>query len=519
MRSLPALNDEQWLKLLEQVAETFNEVTLSRGFNYFKQQFVTSLSISEDQAIRGKVTGSENYTVTLRLDKFRSSSCTCPVGTYCKHLAAVIMELADRLGYPASQIVNAKHHLKRNAAISPPKSVLDELPGMDVFKWHAFMEQATAHVKPAFDQKMYTDALRYPLQNIRKGSIPFSAIDEVFFELHQELFILRKIKGQSAQGGVTYYTSFALYRMYDDIHAWLRQKAGLFKFPSSEARLKQTLEYSRRQMAEETGNKFLDFGLYTALWKYWIAPHPEAGLWAAQEIEELERLTTDSLSASLSAAKAFLYLHQSRSSEAWAALEKGGMLQNAPGSLILSLLGRISDSQDWETLTDWLIRTAAFFNGKKKNELEAYMRFWNDAVSHIPDAEKPMWSVLEGLLPHSSVIIEDMLYERRKWKPWLEMQILQELDPLYHRVGVLQPIEKEAPELLLPYYHQAIQHYVALKNRHAYKSAVKLLKRLEKVYKKMKQSERWDRFFIDFADRHSRLRALHEELKKGKLLE
>ena len=38
--SSPVLNDDQWLKLLEYVAETYNDVTLSRGFTYYKQQRV-----------------------------------------------------------------------------------------------------------------------------------------------------------------------------------------------------------------------------------------------------------------------------------------------------------------------------------------------------------------------------------------------------------------------------------------------------------------------------------------------
>ena len=43
MSSTPVLNDDQWSKLLEYVAETYNEVTLSRGFHFYKQQMVTSL--------------------------------------------------------------------------------------------------------------------------------------------------------------------------------------------------------------------------------------------------------------------------------------------------------------------------------------------------------------------------------------------------------------------------------------------------------------------------------------------
>lgn len=520
MSSIPVLNDEQWLKLLEQAASTFNEVTLSRGFTYFKQQRVAALIISEDRLVQARVTGSEEYRVTLNLDKLKASSCTCPVHTSCKHLAAVMMELANRFGYPATQIVNAKHHLKRTGSVSasgPP--LITPLPNMDVFGWHQFLNQYTSHVKPVYDQGIFTDLLRHQLQNIRKGTIPFSATDWIYFELHQELFILRRIKEQNAQASVNYYTSFALYRMYDEIHALLKQKSAQFNFTLSEERLQQTLSYIRQQIAEETGHTYLDYSLYTALWKHWIAPHSEADDWVSLEINEIEKQAAHSLSASLSAVKAFLYLQQSRSKEAWAALEAGGSLQQAPASLFLPFLNQLSDSRDWANLVDWLMRTAPYFYGQKPKEIDAYISCWKEAIAHDSEAEKHWWNVMEGMLPHSITIIEDVLYEQRKWKPWVEMQILQGHDPLYHRVSVLQPIEKEAPELLLPYYHQAIGHYVGLKNRHDYKLAVRLLKRLEKVYKKMKQTERWDRFLTGFMERHSRLRALHEEMKKGKLLE
>jgi hypothetical protein len=519
MNSSPALNDEQWLKLLEQVAQTFNEVTLNRGFNYFKQQYVESLNISESRVVQAKVTGSEDYKVTLYLDRLSSSSCTCPVHTYCKHLAAVMMELADRLGYPASQIVNAKHHLKRIHSITPAKSQLNQLPNMDVVGWHEFLTQATSHVKPGYDQGIYREALRYQLVNIQKESIPFSAIDWIYFELHQELFILRKVKVQNAQGSVNYYTSFAVYRMYDEIHAWLQQKSTLINFTSSGERLKQTLSYVRQQMAEDQGHKYLDYGLYTALWKHWIVTNPEADYWVSQEIDDIDKQTTESSSPSLSAARAFLYLHQARSIEAWEALEASGTLKKAPVSLFLTFLNHLNNTNDWENLVNWLLKTAPYFYGQSSKEYYTYIGYWKAAVVHSPHAEKQMWTVLQEMLPHSTPVIENMLYEQKKWKQWVEMQILQRHDPLFHRVSVLQPIEKEAPSYLLPYYHQAIEHYVSLKNRRDYKLAVKLMKRLEKVYKRTKQVQHWDRFFTGFMERHSRLRALQEELKKGKLLE
>ncbi|NHN35276.1 SWIM zinc finger family protein [Paenibacillus agricola] len=519
MGSIPALNDEQWLKLLEQVASTFNEVTLSRGFTYFKQQSVVALSISEQRVVQAKVSDHEDYNVTLDLNKLGTSSCTCPIQACCKHVAAVIMELADRLGYPASQIVNASHHVKRVHAMSSPELLLKQLPGRDIVGWHEFLDEYTADVQSAKDQGIYANAMRDELQKIRKASIPFSEVDWILFDLHQELFILRKIKEHQVPGRENNYTSSALYKRYDEIHAWLYQKSTVSNFASSSERLKQTVSFLRQQVVEETGYTYLDYGLYMAMWKYWIAPFPDASEWVSQEINDIEQQTTDSFSTSLSAAKAFLYLQQSRFSEAWKALETTDTLKKAPASLFLSLLQQISVSGDWGILVEWLLKTASTFYGSRNKELDTYLGYWKEAIAHEPESEMYLWKVLEGMLPHSALIVEDLLYEQRKWKPWLEMQIVKGQDPLYHAVSVLQPIEKEAPSLLLPYYHQAVEQYIALKNREHYKLAVRLLKKLEKIYHNIKQPERWERFFTGFMARHGRLRALQEEMKKGKLVE
>ncbi|MNH35848.1 hypothetical protein D3C79_965770 [compost metagenome] len=71
---------------------------------------------------------------------------------------------------------------------------------------------------------------------------------------------------------------------------------------------------------------------------------------------------------------------------------------------------------------------------------------------------------------------------------------------------------------MLPFYHQAVERFVLEKNRHSYKAAVKLMKRLAKLYKKLKREERWEEFLEVFTSRNSRLRALQEELRKGKLI-
>lgn len=129
-----------------------------------------------------------------------------------------------------------------------------------------------------------------------------------------------------------------------------------------------------------------------------------------------------------------------------------------------------------------------------------------------------MWRTLQEMLPFSRTVYEDALAAHGRWDRWIDLQMCMGRDPLSLRVTALKPVEKEAPELLLPFYHQAVERYVLQKNRDGYKAAAKLLKRLAKLYARLKKGERWALFIAAFASRNSRLRALQEELRKGDLL-
>jgi hypothetical protein len=48
--------------------------------------------------------------------------------------------------------------------------------------------------------------------------------------------------------------------------------------------------------------------------------------------------------------------------------------------------------------------------------------------------------------------------------------------------------------------------------------AVKQLKKLERIYKTLKKTGVWDRYLHGLIRKHGRLRALQEELRKGKFI-
>ncbi|WP_172196112.1 SWIM zinc finger family protein [Saccharibacillus qingshengii] len=172
---------------------------------------------------------------------------------------------------------------------------------------------------------------------------------------------------------------------------------------------------------------------------------------------------------------------------------------------------------EWERLADWLETFGPLLERARAN-LTDYGRLWDRAAEHLPDAEGRMWASLRGMLPHASSLYEAKLLERGNWEGWMDYQLSTGAEPSGFKVSDLAPIEKNAPELLLPFYHQAAERLVEQRSRDGYKAAVRLLKRLEKLYRKMKREDRWNAFMESFNARYGRLRALQEELKKGKLM-
>lgn len=80
-------------------------------------------------------------------------------------------------------------------------------------------------------------------------------------------------------------------------------------------------------------------------------------------------------------------------------------------------------------------------------------------------------------------------------------------------------MRKKRQKQRLPLYHLAAVEAIEERNRKSYRRAVRYLKKLRTLYKRLKRTDEWDAFIIHIANLHSRLRALQEELRKGKLID
>jgi hypothetical protein len=129
--------------------------------------------------------------------------------------------------------------------------------------------------------------------------------------------------------------------------------------------------------------------------------------------------------------------------------------------------------------------------------------------------EKAMLS----MLPYSYGDYEVMLFNRGQYDKWGELQAFMGwkfYDLPRERVKV---IEKEKPEVLLAMLHQSAVVEISQKNRQSYKMAVRHLKKLRTLYKKLKRVDDYDYFLNTLMEKNKRLRAFHEECRRSKLIE
>lgn len=122
-------------------------------------------------------------------------------------------------------------------------------------------------------------------------------------------------------------------------------------------------------------------------------------------------------------------------------------------------------------------------------------------------------------LPYSYTEYEFLLFERKQFDKWGDLQAFMGwnfYDLPRERVKV---IEKEKPEVLLGMLHQTALNEINQKNRSSYKAAVRHLKKLRTLYKKIKRVDDWQYFLDTLMEKTKRLRAFHEECKRSKLIE
>lgn len=192
-------------------------------------------------------------------------------------------------------------------------------------------------------------------------------------------------------------------------------------------------------------------------------------------------------------------------------------------SYLIQFMDYYSSGKNWNgytKLAQFLIEHIKDYLDKISYSVKQKFFYSIDAVFHQFAKETGRYDLYEQLLiamyPFANRELSYFYFERKEYGKLIEFVQLSNFG--YLSSDILRTIQKEEPQYLLPYYHRKVQMAIDQKNRQSYKEAVRHLKKLRSIYKKLKKEEKWEVYFEQLLHETKRLRAFQEECQRGKLI-
>ncbi|ULL13241.1 hypothetical protein DVH26_01340 [Paenibacillus sp. H1-7] len=516
--------------LIERMQHDFELAELTQGWEYYHKGRVAGIELVHGVEIHALVNGTRSYEVILDMDRFEKSECSCPYEGCCKHMAAVIFTLYASFARPElllaqlkqAIMVKNRQQLTRTGTAKPEKKQerleapkAEQMPSV----WHRF-----------FDQQFYG----YSLSQQHSIELFYSTAQESLlpladswnedlrplFQLHVLLFVMRKIEQFYSDTK----TSYMSYYIETGCKAVAKQCMEQFSALVPKLHMK---ELARRHTAalDDTlamlgeaalsgKDSPLDWLLaYRSIW-WRLAEFSER---IAKEKKRLQLLSSKTgllprRRDALLVAQAHFDVIEGEDDRARSLLEE---LSKREARDTFLYLNRCYEDQQWDRMLTWLRWMLPAMQRAQQDELRTFCTYWMEAVSRQSDDGE--WvEVMIALLPRTYYFYTAYLLKANRFKAWVDLQLANRVSPVNLYAMDLKTVESHDPSLLLPLYHQAVERCIEEKNRNAYKTAIKLLKKLHAYYKKLNRLNTWEEYVYRLATRYSRLRALQEELRKGK---
>ncbi len=527
--------DDQRLHTLETaVASSIPLEVLQLGFDFYRREKVLSVQVMDGTSVYGTVRDAAICAVTLDCDEFGFSTCTCPAKGYCKHMAAVFYayyayagkspdEVHNRMLYGGGDPLYAAGEAPAaspesvSGAAEAPKTGLEAEPRL----WLADMEAKHGEVWRQCRHSLH------PLQPVLTAIKAVSKNwDESLRRIHWMQGILFTVELSERAYSHTdsysrYYYEMAFARMTEPWISQYQELAGELNpdtmTPLERTAVEQLLKlFHEREMDREQQLHRWE-SLYFALWGQLV----HDSVWTESEMAWLERKLASEREAGhpsffVPMALAFLAFADNRDDDAIELLSR--TVFNRTALLACDCALQRLEERDWTKLSGWIGYLYGGLTIERKSK--AFGPFLSMCrLADLQQPDNPSWQhYLVSFLPHSYSALTEHWLDRHQYEKWADLQLLFGIEPDEMDVQLVREISKAAPHVLYPLYHQAIDGAIRSRNRQGYRQAVKLMKRLEKLYKAEKEGDRWNRYVDGVVRKHGRLRALQEELWRGKII-
>lgn len=470
------------------------------------------------------------YSVHIPIRNVTESYCDCFAPTQCQHMLAVLLSAASSFGQVGDVLTLFKNNTKPSLPpIRTARQVLQSsaFEEMDYKSWQTYFENEYESFKK--EQARLTYKQMYFLMSLftdfytklERKAPRIVAIHELF-KLHAALYcfqkLLEEIQEFEANKLYSYHQPVNVVRLFvDKVESTVRD----LKTEAIPEESKPILEETARLIHEA----FFSTDAYTQE-RFFIYRHVWGELLRTEEQlqEEKKRIDTKINPLSKALASSHLLFLNGKDVSAMELLEKQ---PSSVVSLYFYWLEELLSSMEWDRAKDWLS-----FTYKQVKEtiteqentvfiqdiVRLFVMMYETYATHTNE-QAGLEMILQELLPYSFTNYEQYVLAKKQYHAWTELQLLYGFEVIELLKEPLKDIEKEAPEAALPLYHHAAMEAIEERNRKSYKRAVRYLKKLRMLYKRLKRTDEWDAFIIHIANLHSRLRALQEELRRGKLID
>ncbi|EJQ45336.1 hypothetical protein IEQ_04510 [Bacillus cereus BAG6X1-2] len=470
------------------------------------------------------------YSVHIPIRNVAESYCDCFAPTQCEHMLAVLLSAASSFGQVGDVLTLFKNNTKPSLPpIRTARQVLQSsaFEEMDYKSWQTYFENEYESFKK--EQARLTYKQMYFLMSLftdfytklERKAPRIVAIHELF-KLHAALYcfqkLLEEIQEFEANKLYSYHQPVNVVRLFvDKVESIIRD----LKTEAIPEESKLILQETAR-LAHEV---FFSTDAYTQE-RFFIYRHIWGELLRTEEQlqEEEKRIDTkiNPLSKAL-ASSHLLFLNN----EDLSAME---LLKKQPASVVslyFYWLEELLSAMQWDRAKSWLSFT---YKQVKETIMEQentvfiqdivrlFVMMYETYATHTNE-QAGLEMILQELLPYSFTNYEQYVLAKKQYRAWAELHLLYGFEAIELLKEPLKDIEKEAPEAALPLYHLAAIEAIEERNRKSYRRAVRYLKKLRMLYKRLKRTDEWDAFIIHIANLHSRLRALQEELRRGKLID
>lgn len=513
--------------LIKQVQTHFDTTQLEQGWEYFHKGRVSGVELDRT-TVEALVKGRKPYEVAIHLEEFSQSECSCSYEGCCKHMAATFFSLYSPYGRPElllqqlKQVIRTRKKPSKLAAATPErKSAASALPTREMMpqEWHRFFE-GKFHGFSVSHQNSIEAFFDTALETLPAFAADWETTWMQLYELHIVLFMMRRIE-QFYQETKSSYLSYYHENGCKVTAAKCEKKLqSILKKINLETSIQAASKHWQATLTM-LGELSLNGKESPIQWLFvyrtiWWSMKPKQD-WLQREMKRLEQLLEKKDLNSrkkdlLTIARAHFDVILDNLEEAFKRLNGVDSLRAEDFFLYIHTSYKLGQ---WEKVLIWLRWLLPVIHKADHDDFRTFCQYWMDTSKHL-DSDAEWVGVMESLLPRSYYYYTSYLLQSGRYKQWIDLQLANRISPLNLYALELKTMEEHDPGLLLPLYHQAVERAVLEKNRAAYKTAARLLKKLRDYYKELGQESRWEIYINRLAHKFSRLRAFQEELKKGK---